>query len=177
MMEVCLKPLRASDIDDNFISWHQNNDGHLDYYTGTRKSFSEARLREWISGAEKQDIRFYLIIVDENVPIGTVKIGPIDRVNKTSDLVCLIGDRRYLGKGIAATAIRKASSIAFNELDIRRLHGGMYETNIASIKAYCKAGWEIEGRMPGYYWYDNKAIDRVCVACLNPLYFSDSKIK
>ena len=126
------------------------------------------RLRE-------KNIYYYLITDQTGVKIGTVKIGPVDLVNKTSDLVCLIGNRNYVGKGLAKLVISLANEIAFKDLDIRRLQGGMYEDNIPSIKAYTRAGWIIEGRMRGYYYVNGKSVDRVNVACLNPRYFQDEK--
>jgi RimJ/RimL family protein N-acetyltransferase len=48
----------------------------------------------------------------------------------------------------------------------------MYASNVASIKAYTRAGWIVEATFKGYYWIDGKAEDRVCVACFNPKHFS-----
>lgn len=172
-MEVSIRSLELLDIDDEFVSWHQNLDGHLDYYTGSRRSFSRKELIEWVSGAEARNTYFFLILVDSKKPVGTIKIGPIDRSNKTSDLVCLIGSREYVGKGLSSRAISKANELAFSFFDIRRLHGGMYEDNVTSIKAYCRAGWIVEGWMKGFYWVDGNPKDRVCVACFNPHYFQD----
>jgi len=172
-MEVRIRPLRVSDITDEFVSWHQNGDGHLDYYTGSRRSFSRDDLITWVEGSEQRNTFFYLIVVDGKDPVGTIKIGPIDTQNKTSDLVCLIGSRSYIGKGLASRAIAEANNVAFEQHDIRRLQSGMYDKNIASIKAYCRAGWVIEGRMKGYYWADDTPMDRVCVACFNPKYFPE----
>ena len=168
-----LRPLEIADIDDQFVLWHQNDDGHLDFFTGSRRSFSRDDLIEAVAKSKERNTYFYLIATDDGARIGTVKIGPIDEVNKTSDLVCLIGNRDYLGRGLAKKAISIGNSIAFEELDIRRLHGGMFESNIPSIKAYTRAGWIIEGTMKGYYLVDGKSVDRICVACFNPAYFPE----
>ena len=170
-MEVSIRPIEVTDITDEFVSWHQNVDGHLDYYTGSRRSFSRADLVSWIEGSEQSSTFFYLILIDNREPVGTIKIGPIDEKNKTSDLVCLIGNRKYVGRGLASRAIVEGNREAFEHHDVRRLQGGMYESNVASIKAYCRADWVIEGRMKGYYWIDGEPMDRVCVACFNPKYF------
>lgn len=172
-MKLILIPLDISDIDDEFTQWHQNDDGHLDYFTGSRRSFSRETLLEWVSEAKQRNTFFYLIAEENGDRIGTIKVGPVDTVNKTSDLVCLIGNRSYLGRGLAKEAIALGNKIAFEDLDIRRLQGGMYEDNVPSIKAYTRAGWVIEGRMKGYYWVDGKSVDRVCVACFNPKYFPE----
>ena len=87
-------------------------------------------------------------------------------------MVCLVGNRNFLGQGIASRAIKMANFIAFEKHDIRRLHGGMYASNIGSIKAYTRAGWSIEGNFKGYYLLNDLPEDRVCVSCLNPRYFN-----
>lgn len=177
MAAISLKILAKEDIDSNFVSWYQNPDGHLDYFSGSGRVFSKETLINDFEAGVAQSSWFYYLINDEdkNKPIGTLKIGPIDKKNKTADMVCLIGDRSYLGRGLASEAIRLGIEIAFSQYDIRRLHSGMLAPNISSIKAYTRAGWHIEGVMKGFYYRNNESIDRVCVACLNPKYFPHSE--
>lgn len=171
--KITLSLARLTDIDEEYCSWYENNDGHLDYFTGSGITFSrELLIRDFNSGMDSQRWFYYLILDEEKQKIGNVKIGPFDLRNKTSDLVCLIGNRNYLGKGLASQAIALASQIAFDQYDIRRLQGGMYASNMSSLKAYTKAGWFVEAKMKGYYLVNNQPEDRICVACLNPRYFS-----
>ncbi len=171
--EITLSPVQITDIDDEYCSWFENTDGHLNYYSGSGRTFSrELLVKDFNDGIESQRWYYYLILNEKGQKIGNVKIGPFDLRNKTSDLVCLIGNRSYLGRGLASKAIALANQVAFDQHDIRRLQGGMYASNIPSIKAYTKAGWFIEATMKGFYWVNNQPEDRVCVACLNPRYFS-----
>lgn len=170
--EFKLIPLNIEHIDDEYTSWFDNGDGHLDYFTGSGRKFSkEIILKDFQDGIETGKWFYYLIESESGNKIGNIKIGPIDQRNKTSDLVCLIGNRDYLGRGIASRAIALANKIAFEKYDIRRLHGGMYASNLASIKAYTKAGWNVEATLKGYYWINSESEDRICVACMNPKYF------
>lgn len=169
--DISLRLLKDNDIDEEYISWFNNSDGHLDFYTGSGRVFDKKTILEDFRRGEDSKKWFYYVIESNGKKIGNVKIGPIDLRNKTSDLVCFIGDRNFLGKGLATKAIALANEIAFNTYDIRRLQGGMYATNIPSIKAYTRAGWVIEATLKGFYWVDDKAVDRVCVACFNPTYF------
>lgn len=169
--DISLRLLKDNDIDEEYISWFNNSDGHLDFYTGSGRVFDKRTILEDFRLGEESKKWFYYVIESNAKKIGNVKIGPIDLRNKTSDLVCFIGDRNFLGKGLATKAITLANEIAFNTYDIRRLQGGMYATNIPSIKAYTRAGWIIEATLEGFYWVDDKAVDRVCVACFNPTYF------
>lgn len=176
-IRIFLRPLEEEDIDDVYCSWYLNNDGHLDYFTGSGRQFNRNVLIDDLAeGVKNKRWFYYLILSEDKEPIGNVKIGPVDLRNKTSDLVCLIGNRSFLGKGLATEAIKKANEIAFSAHDIRRLHGGMYASNIPSIKAYTRAGWVVEGTFKGYYWLNGKPEDRVCVACFNPKYFSDDEV-
>jgi len=97
--------------------------------------------------------------------IGTIKIGPIDRRNETSDLVVHVGDRENGGKGIASEAISLGNTLAFENLGIRKLFGGMYDANVSAIRAYLRAGWVVEGRRRDHYLVDGHLMDRVLVAC------------
>ena len=47
----------------------------------------------------------------------------------------------------------------------------MYKDNIASVKAYLKTGWIIEGIMKDQYLHEGISQDRILVACFNPSIF------
>jgi RimJ/RimL family protein N-acetyltransferase len=49
----------------------------------------------------------------------------------------------------------------------------MYFDNVASVKAYLRADWIIEGVLKDHYLYEGKPQDRILVACFNPSIFSD----
>ena len=177
-IKITLRPLEREDINDEYCSWYENSDGHLNYYTGSGRRFERSTLiSDFDEGIKSQRWFYYLIQSEDGELVGNVKIGPIDNKNKTSDLVCMIGNRKFLGKGLATEAIKQANEIAFVRYDIRRLHGGMYVSNVSSIKAYTRAGWVIEGTFKGYYLLNGTPEDRVCVACFNPKYFFGDRTK
>ena len=171
--EISLRPVELNDIDREYCGWYENLDGHLNFFSGSGKQFTKGVIiDDYLTGKKDNEWFYYIIECTSGERIGTVKVGPIDRKNKTSDLVCLIGNRNFLGKGIAPKVISIANKIAFKKHDIRRLHGGMHAQNTQSIKAYTRAGWIVEGILKGYYLVDGNAEDRVCVACFNPAYFN-----
>jgi RimJ/RimL family protein N-acetyltransferase len=99
-------------------------------------------------------------------------LGPIHRRHLTADLVTVIGDREYWGRGLATEAIRLGIRIAFDEFGLRKLSGGVYEGNVGSLKAYTRAGWVIEGRLVGHALEDGKARDEILISCFNPKFFT-----
>lgn len=174
---VYLQEIKKADITDDVMKWFQDED-LMKFYTSSKQTITKDKLLYAIDeGKEKGNLfTFGIFTVEDNILIGTIKLGPIHPVHKTSDLVILIGNRNYLGKGLAVDAIRLGNDLAFEEYDIRKLHGGMYESNIPSIKAYTRAGWLIEGRLKGFYWVENKNEDRILVGCLSPKYFEQEEI-
>lgn len=169
---IYLRPLEPGDIDDRYLSWFWDAD--VTRFLEARNLSREAA-HAYLDEAIQTGIRHLYAICDAktDLHIGNVKIGDIDRKAMTSDLVTVIGDRNYWGKGLATEAIRQGNTIAFRDLGIRKLHGGMYASNIGSIKAYCRAGWVIEAVLHGHYELDGKIMDRVVVSCFNPDLFPE----
>jgi [ribosomal protein S5]-alanine N-acetyltransferase len=167
---VFLRPLVEADINDAYLSWF--NDTTVTEFVEAKNISREDAIAHLRDGIEKSAWYMYAICTNENDRhIGNVKIGPIDSKHMYSDLVSIIGDRSYWGKGIATEAIRLGNSIAFEQYGIRKLTGGMYDNNYGSIKCYTEAGWVVEARLKGQYVLDGIIMDRVVVSCFNPRFF------
>jgi [ribosomal protein S5]-alanine N-acetyltransferase len=108
---------------------------------------------------------------DSDKHIGNVKIGPIDWERSIADLVTVIGDRSFAGRGIGTEAISIGQNIAFDVHDLHTLSGGIYEPNIASLKAYTRSGWKIVGRRKAALKHGDVWIDEILVENYNPKYF------
>lgn len=174
---IFIKEISTIDISDEVMKWFDDED-LMKYYTNSGNKITKEGLLESIKrGKENKDNFTYGVYDSETSQIiGTVKIGPINKKQKISDLVTLIGNKDFLGKGLAPEIISLANKIAFEEHDIRKLYGGMYMSNIPSIKAYTRGGWLIEGKLNGFYWNEGKNEDRLLVTCLNPKYFTEEEI-
>jgi ribosomal-protein-alanine N-acetyltransferase len=172
-----LKEIEISEIDDKVMSWFEN-DELMKYYTNSKNKISKTVLIDAIlKGKEQGNVITYGIYTLSNVTlIGTIKLGPINFNQKTSDLVVLIGNKDYLGKGYSVDAIKLGNELAFKYYDLRKLYGGIYISNIPSIKAYRRAGWLVEGRLKGFYYSENKNEDRLLVGCFNPNYFTEQEM-
>lgn len=173
-----LQKISLSDIDDNVINWF-NDDDLMKFYTNSKNKISRETLLNSIVEGEKNGNMFTygIFYIENNELIGTIKIGPINFHHLTSDMVVLIGNKNYHGKGLAVEAIKIGNILAFEKYKIRKLYGGMYESNLASLKAYTKAGWIIEGRLKGQFLVNQVKEDRILVACFNPLHFSEQEIQ
>ncbi len=172
-----LKEINIEDLDESVMTWFKD-EALMKYYTSSKKEITRDELVKSISeGKVSGNLFTYGIFFRENNKlIGTIKLGPINFNHRTSDLVVLIGNRDFHGKGFSVEAIKLGNKLAFDNYNIRKLYGGMYLSNIASIKAYRKAGWLIEGRLKGQYLVNDIQEDRLLVACFNPKYFSNKEL-
>ena len=173
MSKIFLKELQETDFTEEYVSWHSND--HTVFYSGTNRVFTrENLLEEFHRGKNENNIFHYGIFsnVDSKL-IGVLKLGVINWSNLSSDMIVFIGDEDYLGKGLAVKAIEQGNEIAFKTHKLRKLYGGMYYGNIASVKAYLNASWIIEGVLKDHFLYNDKPQDRILVACFNPEIFHD----
>lgn len=169
---VFIRALSPEDITDQYSEFYAQQDLVKYMYQTPRKASRQDLVAELESGLHTGQFHMCGIFdLETQNLIGNLRVGIMNHIHKISDLVVFIGDTRYLGKGLAQEAIRLGNKLCFEYYDFRKLHGGMFQANIASIKAYLKAGWVIEGLLKGQYWVEHKPMDRVAVACFNPKYF------
>lgn len=173
-----LRPLELADITDEYVDWHKNEQ-HTKYYSSSGKEFTRDVLIRELEESEKTKTLFIfgLFFKENNKLIGNIKVGPVSKIHKTSDLIVFIGDTNYLGKGLAVEGIKLGNEMAFKHLGIRKLFGGMFYNNIASVKAYTRADWVIEGVLKAQYLVDGKNEDRILVGCFNPDLFNVDEIR
>jgi RimJ/RimL family protein N-acetyltransferase len=102
-----------------------------------------------------------------HIMAGTVKLGPINRHHGTAEVGILVGDRMFRGKGVGKRAIELITDAAFREHNLRKVHAGVYAANAASIIAFTRAGWVIEGCIPNQFVLDGEPVGVVKMAKYN----------
>lgn len=170
-MNVFLRELTEQDINQNYLNGFAN-ENVTEFLEVDGKKLTKEMVVEYMNKGRINNSYFmYAVCSKEGNQIGNLKIGPINHTHKTSDLVTVIWDDNYWGKGLATEAIKLGNKIAFEKHNIRKLTGGIYSSNIGSIKAYTKAGWIKEGILQNHYIVNGKLEDRVIVSCFNPTFF------
>lgn len=170
---IYLRRLRESDIGDLYVSYYQHEELVKYMYQTPRKIDRPNLVQELKTGVENGHFHMYGVFDKTNdLCIGNIRVGHITHIHKISDLAIFIGNPSYLGRGIATEAIQLGNQLCFEKYDLRKLHGGMFEENMASVKAYMKTGWVVEGRLRAQYWVNEQPMDRICVACFNPKYYT-----
>jgi RimJ/RimL family protein N-acetyltransferase len=75
----------------------------------------------------------------------------------------LIGERRCWGKGYGAEAISLATRYAFEELNLNKVIAGIYAANVASLKAFLKAGFKEAGVLRQHRFCKGVYMDEIIV--------------
>ncbi|GIV28437.1 MAG: N-acetyltransferase [Bacteroidia bacterium] len=175
-MRIYLRELTHDDVNEEYLSWFRDNEV-TSFLEVDGKSLTKKIVEDYIDEGKRTGTYYMyaICLVENNKHIGNLKVGPINKKHNVSDLVCVIGDKNYWGKGLATEAISLGNQLAFEKYGIRKLHGQIYSDNIGSIKAYCKAGWIIEGVIKNRYVVNGKYLDQILVSCHNPKYFESTE--
>jgi len=170
--QIYLRQLTRDDVTDTYLSWFR--DAKVTEYLEAR-DLSRAEVIDYIIGGRESGLHVMFGIIAKNSDrhIGNVKIGPINWRHGTSGLVTFIGERDYWARGIAREAVRIGIRLAFEVYGLRKLSDGVIEGNEGSVRAYCAAGFELEGRLKGHYLLDGEERDRIIISCFNPEFFSE----
>ena len=170
---IYLRPLEKKDINKRCLSWFTDKKvtKFLESRNITAKE-SKSYLEVGINTG-----RYYLLAICYSITdlhIGNIKIGPIRREDGVSDLVTVLGDKNYWGRGIATSAIREAVKIGFIDGGIRKFIASIDSLNIASLNAYLSGGFQIESKIKNYFFHKNQGnicfSDKIFVSCENEEY-------
>jgi len=165
---IFLREINLSDANRNYCSWM--NDAKANQYLESRfEKWSVRRLKNYVKEIKiNRDNFFWAIMLKETGRhIGNIKLGPINRKHGFADLGIIIGEKPYWGKGFATEAITLVVDYAFEKLKLNKLTAGAYANNVASIKAFKKAGFKKETLMKQHYCFEGKYIDGVGLCIIN----------
>ena len=175
---ILLRRLVESDITDQYVGYYNQPELTKFMYQTPRVTTAEKLRKELETGNETNQFHMYAIVDKaKDLVIGNIRVGYILQHHKISDLAVFVGNPSYLGKGFATEAVSLGNKLSFEHYDIRKLFSRMFHGNMASVKAYLKTGWVIEGILKAQYMVDGKPMDQVCVANFNPRYFSPEFLK
>ena len=160
---IFLRETSPNDVNDEYVNWM--NDPEVTKYMEARfRKHTGESVLNFVENTVKRENSILLAIIakDQNKHIGNVKLGPIDTEHGFAILGIMVGDKSYWGKGYGPEAIKLAVDYAFNNLGLRKINADVYESNVGSIRAFQKAGFQEEGRRQKQYYSEGKFIDAIC---------------
>jgi [ribosomal protein S5]-alanine N-acetyltransferase len=162
-----LRRVRPADCTERYVGWLR--DDVVNRYLETRwreQDLDAVRTFVAETRASRTDILFAIVEAASALHIGNIKLGAINRVHAVCDVSYFIGDRKFWGRGYATEAIVRATEIAFLRLGLHRVEAGVYDGNVASVRALEKAGFQLDGRLRsrlrlGDEWVDHLLFGKV----------------
>ena len=165
---IYLRAVEEADANAEYIAWL--SDSEVNKYMETRfERHTLSSLQDYIQKAKSDPGSLFFMIVraDTQKPIGTIKLGSLYWQHRFGTISLMLGDRESWGKGFGTEAIKLLTKYAFSDLGLHKIIAGIYRSNIASIKAFEKAGFKEEAVQQKQYWYDGRYIDQVLYVNFN----------
>lgn len=165
---ICIRNLTLADINANYCAWL--NDKETNRYLESRfNSWSLDMLKNYFLEKEKNEIMLAIVDTKENEHIGNIKISSIDFIHKRAEIGLLIGNKAYWGKGVATEAIKQVTDYCFSTLKLHKVTAGAYVENKASIQAFLKNNFIIEGERHEHFWSDSKWTSAILLGKINKI--------
>ncbi len=164
--ELSLQSINIGDASHMYVEWL--NDPLINQYLETRFYKQDMRSVKHFITAMIDNTNEHLFTIRQstnNNHVGNIKIGAINTTHNIGEVSLFIGDKGVWGKGFATKSIQLISRYAFEVLNIRKLSAGAYKPNVASTKAFLKAGYNSEGILTDHYLLNGQPCDLVKV-CL-----------
>lgn len=163
-----LRPLLPDDLGERYEAWFR--DEQVTRFLEARNISAFDALRHLMDGFQSE--AWYMYAIEQKAPqprhVGNLKIGPINRRHATAEISIVIGERDCWGRGVATEAVRLGTELAFGRWGLRKLYAGMVEGNEGSVRAFEKAGWHVEARLPGAFLHEGAVKGKVVVTIDNP---------
>jgi RimJ/RimL family protein N-acetyltransferase len=162
---VYLRHLSPDDVTDAYVGWM--SDGDVTRYLEARHTLhSSESLRRWVGAFDQVvDQVFGIFLQSDDRHVGTATLR-CRSVHETAEYGYLIGDRSLWGTPVAVEAMVLLFDHAFEVMGLRKLHGGAYRTNLASLFNYQRFGFTREGVLRRHSLLDGEPTDMLVFGLL-----------
>jgi len=150
-----------------YVSWL--NDYDIVKFTESRfLEHTASSVEQFILNVEADSSTVAWAIFVGSEHVGNIKLGPVNWHHSYADIGMIIGSKAHWGHGYATESIKLVASWAFSVLRLHKLTAGFHDGNLASVRAFEKAGFDIEARQSSHYYFEGEYIDRLIMANINP---------
>lgn len=164
-----LRKLNSNDITEKYVSWMNDREVTKFLESGYFPTDLEA-LHQYVA-SQNTDRSLFLgifdILSDNHVYIGNVKLANINWIHRTAEFGIMIGEKDYWGKGYGTEVTHLLIDYGFQILNLRKIYLGVFGNHESAIKAYEKAGFEVEGIMKNHLFLEGNYVDKVWMSVFN----------
>lgn len=162
-----LRTLDTEDIGERYVGWL--NDSRINRFLEVRLVTQTLdSTRDFVArmNDSPNNLLLGMFLKPNRTHIGNIKLGSIDHHHRRGDIGILIGDHSQWGKGFATEAIVAVTEYAMGPMGLHKLVAGYYSDNVASGRAFLKAGFAEEARLRDHWlcegsWQDEILLVRI----------------
>lgn len=161
--DILLRPVTPGDVTERYYSWMNDPDVNRHMETRFRPQSMED-IRDFVGKiVEHPDALFFAIVHKKTMShVGNIKLGPVSWVHRRADVSLFVGEKSLWGQGLATQAISLVKDYACKKLKLHKVRAGCYSNNVASAKAFEKAGFTLEVVMKKEFLCGDEFVDRWC---------------
>lgn len=143
---VYLRAPERSDI-PTFVGWF--NDSETTAFLSMRAPMSLALEEGWfvemVKNEGKDAYHFVICRLADDMPIGTIGLFALDKLNGSAGIGISIGEKQLWGQGLGTDAMFALLDFGFGNLRLERMWLDVYDFNARARKSYLKCGFVSEG--------------------------------
>lgn len=163
---VYLSPPELSSV-ENYLKWF--NDPEVTKYLAVYFPVNSFCERQYIENASRagDQVPFDIFLVENDRHIGNAALVQIDWVNRKCMFGIAIGEKDCWGKGYGSEAAELCVKYAFDRLNLHRVGLEVYDYNKRGLRAYEKAGFEVEGHEKESKYLDGAYHNTIIMSIIN----------
>lgn len=104
-------------------------------------------------------------VEDCKIPVGVCGLTSLNHINQTAEFSLYIAPG-YQGKGYAKAALKTLLWVGFNQLNLNRIWGETFATNVKAVIMFGQLGFRKEGELLETYYKEGKFINSYMVGML-----------
>jgi len=163
---VSLGPLR-SDLIPLYTVW-RNDFSTAKTLDKLPRPIAQEERSAWFEKAivDSSSVQFTIYEQPDIRPIGLGNLHDLDLQHGTAELGIIIGEADARGKGYGTEATRLLLDYAFTAVGLHNVMLRVYAFNLAGIRAYEKAGFQVIGRRRESHLMAGRRWDEIFMECL-----------
>ena len=151
---ITLRPVVVADVNDNYVRWL--SDPLINRFFETRQQTKEQIVRY----VEQRPANELWAICRADKHIGNIRLWrPYPERHPLGEISLFIGERDCHGRGLATDAIQTICDWGFNLSTFMKIGASMYAGHTASMRAFQKAGFRLEGIRRKHRMFEGKMTD------------------
>lgn len=127
-----------------------------------------AQVTDWLMRTlqDPKSLTLGVYLADTNELIGYTGITNLSQVNQAGEYFILLGEKRHWGRGMGTAVTKQVVTRGFQELGLNRIMLTVSVPNVGGVKAYLRAGFQVEGRLRQACYRDQAFHDKLVLAVL-----------